>query len=131
MNRSAFPSEMLEYFNLRWCDQSLWALDLPIQTGCVESFQWHLDCPFWASNPPDAIFDLCPRRVLNHPQAFPDHYLRIHRVDTAYPLETAHFGGRLVILDGIHRLAKQVLRGEREVHYRIAPCDSLRPNSGV
>jgi len=123
---SDFPNEMSEYFRLKWDVERLWSIDLPIRTGRVSDFEWHLDCPFWATKPPNNIFDLRPRDVLENPESFPERYQRIVNSDTMKPIDVASFGSLLVVLDGIHRLANLVLSEENEMRYRIVPREYLR-----
>ena len=87
----------------------------------VTDLEWHLDCPFWPTDPPHQIFNLKPRDVLAEPGRYSDHHRRILEADMAYPLEVGHFGSTLVILDGIHRLAKMVSHGTTEAQIRYVP----------
>lgn len=116
-----FPLEMSEYFDLRWLNSKIWAIDLPVLASAIDHFQWHLDCPFWSSNPPDQIFDLCPRDVIDNPKCYADRFQHILEVNTSFPVETMHFESRLVIIDGIHRLANRIINDISEIKYRIFP----------
>lgn len=120
-----FPSEMADYFSSRWNPRLLWQLELPVETIPVETLEWHLDYPFWPSNPPWNIFDLKPRDVLSDCELHRGHYSRILNADTACPLEVGVFGETVVILDGIHRLAKLVLQSVAEVEVRYVPDDHI------
>ncbi len=115
------PEEMSEYFNLRWVNSKIWLIDSPTHNAEISLFQWHLDCPFWASNPPDQFFDLRPRDVINYPKRYPERFQQILTVDTSFPIETMYFESRLVILDGIHRLANLIVNDIPEIKYRIFP----------
>ena len=115
-----FPPDMAEYFNARWTPRQLWNIDLPTEAIQIAELDWHLDYPFWPSDPPGHIFDLRPRAVLEARAVHPGHYERILAADTRYPLEVGVFGSSVVILDGIHRLAKLVREGASEVHVRTS-----------
>ncbi len=114
-----FPKEMHEYFDLSWVNSKIWSIDIPTHNAKINFFQWHLECPFWASNPPDQIFDLCPIAVINNPKRYPERFQHVLSVDISFPIETMYFGSRLVILDGIHRLANLIVNGFPEIKYRI------------
>lgn len=44
--------------------------------------------------------------IINNPSLGPEHYNRISNVNLAYPILIYKFNGRVVVLDGIHRIAK-------------------------
>ncbi len=123
---AGFPAEMSEYFNLRWVNAKIWLLDLPVRSTRVDMFEWHLHCPFWATHPPDKLFDLCPREVIDHPGRYPDRYGKVLAVDTSFAVETMYFDSLLVILDGIHRLANHIFANTYEINYRIVPREDFR-----
>lgn len=132
MNPEHFPHFMADYFNLRWIIEDLWELDLPILEAKISQFVWHLEFPFWASSPPDLIFDLSPQQVLNAPSQYPEHIERISTAAVQFPIETALFGNRLVILDGIHRLVNKIQAGHTHIQYRVIPQESLtRSNNPI
>ncbi len=125
MYSSKFPKEMNEYFNLQWDIYKIWSLDLPIEVDDVSKFNWQMDYPFWATQPPDKIFDLCPREILENLDKFPERHKKIMNVDTKYPIETMYFDSLLIVLDGFHRLAHHIVTGKKEISYRVIPMDKL------
>jgi len=124
IDRTKFPPEMDKYFDLRW-PENLWDLGGSLRNARVSEFEWHLDCPFWASAPPDHIFDLCPRTVLDYPKVYSDRIERIWTVDTSFPITVALFNELRVILDGIHRLTKLVASEKEALQYTVVPLDAL------
>lgn len=124
MNQDSFPQEMHSYFDLKW-PSNLWELAGAVHSSTIDDFIWHMSCPFWASCPPENIFDLAPNSVLESPEQYPDHYHRILIADTSYPLTVSVFNGLPVILDGLHRLSKQVLNADTILHYRVVSNDKL------
>lgn len=125
MYSSKFPKEMSEYFNLRWDNSKIWRLNLPIRVGSVSEFKWMMLLPFWATHPPEKIFNLSPVEVLKNPDKFPERYEKILNVDTTYPIETMYFGSLLIILDGFHRLAHHIIEDKKTIRYRIIPEDNI------
>lgn len=121
MHRLRFPLEMSEYFDLRWENDRIWALDLPIHTGSVDSFEWQLDLPFLPSNSPNQIFDLNPREIIENPTRYREQHQHFLNVVTHFPIETMYFGKLLVILDGFNRLMNHVVNERESITYRIVP----------
>ncbi len=123
--RNDFPQEIAEYFDLRWKKDDLHKIKEAVNIGDVKSFIWHLSCPFWATEPPKKIFDLKPIEIIEKCDKFNDRYKRIMDVDISYPVETIKINDRLVILDGIHRLAKHVILNKEKIKYRVIPGDKI------
>jgi hypothetical protein len=121
-----FPADMSEYFVSRWSRVEIWGLDLPVHMLSTVSLSWHLDYPFWSSQPPKALCDLCPRVVLQRPGAYPEHDKRILEANAGFPLDLGLFGSRWIILDGIHRLVKLVANGTLALRVRRVPQRYIR-----
>lgn len=96
----------------------MWALEIPVTEIDIAELQWHFDEPLWSSRPPEPLFDLTPREVLAEPSAYPHHTRRIRTAALEFPLDLFPYGGRWVVLDGLHRLARLVSDG--------APCARVR-----
>ena len=116
---------MADYFDSRWAPKELWNLDLPVETMLISDVEWHLDYPFWPTKPPEQIFDFKPRDVLTKRADFPEHFNRVLAADTRFPVEVGVFGWTVVILDGIHRLAKLALDGSPELQVRFVPDEYI------
>ena len=121
-----FPPEIAEYFDSTWDKRELWSLELPRSALQISELEWHLDFPFWSTKRPGPVFDLMPRAVLANPQEHSRHWDRIVAADLSFPVDLGDFGGRLVVLDGLHRLAKAVHSGETEMEYRLVPRQHIR-----
>ncbi len=120
-----FPPEMSQYFDLRWDNERIWALDLPVISSPVALFRWHIDYPFLPSDPPSRIFDLRPRTIIERPPEYRSRYDKILNVDTKFPIETMAFGQLLVILDGFNRLMNHIVTKKRTIQYRVVPRESF------
>ncbi|MEM7017180.1 MAG: hypothetical protein AAF512_07535 [Pseudomonadota bacterium] len=116
-----FPPEIAGYFFAQWDRQQIWALNIGVQTDELEQFTWHLQYPFWSTQPPQPLFDLPPAAVLKNPNRYPIHKERIARADLKHPIDVAEFGGRLVILDGLHRLAHAMILKKTHIAFRVIP----------
>jgi hypothetical protein len=121
-----FPDEMVEYFESYWSVEELWSLSIPIEVAPTESFLWHLDHPFWSTCQEVALFDLSPQTVLNRAADFSFHHNRISNADINHPVEVAEFGSTLVVLDGIHRLARLSQLGSIRLQFRLIPRNALK-----
>jgi len=115
------PPEMRDwYFPFDWDLSSLWALDVPTETLPLSDLSWHFDIPIWSVE--DGMnFDLCPREVIQNPGRHPRHDIQIKEADISYPIDMMFTVDRLVIIDGIHRLAKYEINRIEQVQVRIIP----------
>ncbi|MEZ4320405.1 MAG: hypothetical protein R3F61_23195 [Myxococcota bacterium] len=77
----------------------------------VAELEPHLDLAYWASAPPDRVFDLAPRAVLEDPGMHADHAARIDAAEVRWPIRLVDIGGFTMVLDGLHRLARAVRDG--------------------
>jgi hypothetical protein len=121
-----FPRDISEYFLSSWKNEELWGVRVPHSKLAIDELGWHLDYPFLSSNPPLPLFDLIPREVLSAPHRFPRHWDRVVAADLAFPLVISEFGGRLVILDGIHRLLKSMDAGAHVLECKVVSRDVIR-----
>jgi hypothetical protein len=113
------PLEMRDwYFPFNWDLSRLWALDVPTTIFPRSELKWHFDIPIW-SKEKGMHFDLCPVEVLCNPGMHPRHDAQIEKTDLSYPIDMMFSVDRLVIIDGVHRLAKYELNGIDDVQVRI------------
>lgn len=96
-----------------WDIYKLWALDLPIRRLAVEELVWLLDLPVWGKA--GVRFRVSPAQVRADPDKFRKHLRRAMAADLEYPIHLVEHKGRLVILDGYHRLLKAAMQGRREI----------------
>jgi len=112
------------YFPFNWDVDRLWALDVPVQTLPMSGLRWHFDIPIW-SKQGGLAFDLCPIEVLRNPGRYPIHDARIAEADISHPLDLMFSVDRLVIIDGVHRLAKYEKSRLEQVKGRIIPQEMI------
>ena len=91
-----------------WDNRQIRAVEAPVSEMPVAELRWLLDVPIWSSRPPEPLFDLRPREVLDHPERHPRHAQRIREADLEHPLQLLDYKGRWVVLDGLHRLVRLV-----------------------
>jgi hypothetical protein len=109
------------FFPFRWDKHALWALPTAVSVVTLAELDWHLDLPVWSTHPPQPLFNLRPREVIEHPNQHALHWDRILAADTIYPLDLFRHNGRWVIMDGYHRLARCVVVGVERVNIRMHP----------
>jgi len=96
-----------------WNIQKLWELDLPVRRVPVAELAWLLDLPLWQLD--GVRFQVSPRQVRDDPAGFPGHLRRVLACDLSHPIHLVEHNGRLVVLDGLHRLLKAALEGQAEI----------------
>ena len=120
------PAIISEYwYSIDWDVGELWRLDLPAERMPLAALAWHLDVPVW----PDEgrrPYSVTPRQVLENPEENPTEFGRVDAASLAYPLEVFRNRDRLMILDGVHRLAKAHALGLKEVMVRHVPESAVR-----
>lgn len=111
-------------FDFRWDEKKVWALDVPVEEMPIGELTWHFDVPFiWSK--PDGFYDINPREVIDHPELHVEEYERTMRADIRHPIDIMFWKKRWLILDGLHRLMKQVIEGKDEVLVRKIPLEAI------
>jgi len=100
--------------------EKVWSLPYPSTTRLTALLVWHLYYPWWDG------FTICPIEVIREPEKFSYHYNRIQEASTQYPIDLMYNGRqgkqcKLLILDGMHRLAKLYINKIEVVEVRIIP----------
>lgn len=124
-SRSPFP--LLKHLPLslrdvilsfHWDLERLHALDLHERSVAVDELAWHLELPFWAVE--GRPFQVTPMEVASSPDRFGDQWMRTMEASLDHPLDGyVRADGRLVILDGVHRLLKARQLGQDRVRMRL------------
>ncbi len=113
------------WYSIDWDVEEIWRLDLPVETLPLEDLAWHLDIPVW----PDRNgrgYSMTPRQVMDDPRRSPAERDRIENASLEFPLDVYLNRDRLMILDGVHRLAKAAMLGLSEVRIRRVPRGAVR-----
>lgn len=103
-------------FEFSWNEPKVWALNTPVEEIPIEELTWHFAVPFWFK--PGGKYDLTPQEVVDNPQNFAEEYQRIQSSDTSHPLDIMLWKGKWLLLDGLHRLVKLSLDGQKTVKVR-------------
>jgi hypothetical protein len=105
--------------DVHWDMGKLHALPgLPEMEIPVKELVWHLGLPFWAVN--EVPFQVCPQDVLDAPDRYRDQWARTLATDLSFPLHArVDPEGKVIILDGIHRLLKTTVLGQNSVRVHL------------
>ena len=103
--------------DFEWSLEKLQALELPVAEIPVGELAWLLDLPFWRG---EGVYEVRPLDVVSGPQLE-----RTNAADLSKPLHVTRRNGRLVVLDGLHRLLKAARAREETVRVREVPADAL------
>jgi hypothetical protein len=107
-----------------WNIRKLHSLDLPIQPVAVDDLAWLFDLPLWQDN--GTRFQVSPAQVRADPARFPDHMRRVLASDLKHPIHLVKHSGRLVVLDGYHRLLKAAIQGHPQIDAMILSPQDLQ-----
>jgi hypothetical protein len=119
------PESMRDVFPpTRWQLGKLWALDLRVEPVEVADLLWMFDLPLWQLN--GERFKVTPNQVAATPMNFRPHYQRVMDADLDFPVHLVAYRGRLVVLDGVHRLLKAHFLRRRWIEAKIATAAQLQ-----
>ncbi|MFO0763757.1 MAG: hypothetical protein U0518_02745 [Candidatus Gracilibacteria bacterium] len=107
-------------FDFSWNTEKVWQLDEPILIIPIDTLLWHFHMPFWNSEGTDE-YNLTVWDTFLNPQGEISHWHAILNANIQYPLDVMPNKGKLLLLDGLHRLAKLYLMGNTDIHVRIIP----------
>ena len=110
-------------FDFSWDVAKVWKLDVPVVEIDINKLTWHFDIPFYSNN--GQRYSLKPKDVIDNPSQYPQEQTKMDRVGLNYPIDIMENKGRLLILDGLHRLMKIYTRGDKTVMVRIIPRDMI------
>ena len=107
-----------------WNIRKLHSLDLPIQPVAVDDLAWLFDLPLWQDN--GTRFQVSPAQVRADPAGFPDHMRRVMASGLQHPIHLVEHNGRLVVLDGYHRLLKAAIQGHAQIEAMVLSQQDLQ-----
>lgn len=113
------------FFPFDWVPEKVWAVEAPVEELPRVELDWHLCLPFWSSQPEKPLFDVIPNDVLACEVAYPEHYERVVRANISFAIDLMWNKDRLLILDGMHRLARLKLENIEVARVRKIPRDAI------
>ena len=63
--------------------------------------------------------------IINDPEKYKDEYERTMKADLSHPIDIMKNKGRWLILDGLHRLMKAYIQGQKKVKVRKIPRERI------
>ena len=110
-------------FDFNWSVEKVWKLAAPVVEIDIVRLVWHFEIPFYPDR--GAIYCLKPIDVMRNPKKYPEEAGRMAAAAMEYPIDIMENKGRLVILDGLHRLMKAYSRSDRTVKARVIPREKI------
>ncbi|MET7279958.1 hypothetical protein ABZS29_17110 [Kribbella sp. NPDC005582] len=122
---ASMPEELRSVFPpTSWQLEKLWALDLKVEPIEVADLVWMFELPLWQLD--GERFKVTPSQVAETPMNFRPHYQRVMDADLDFPINLVAYRGRLVVLDGVHRLLKAHFLRRRWIEATIATATQLQ-----
>lgn len=109
-------------FDFDWSEEKVWQLDVPSEEMNIKEITWHFDIPFLWEN---GVYNLKPQEVIDNPEDHRKEYDRTMKADLSHPIDIMENKGRWLILDGLHRLMKASIQGEKKVQVRKISRDYI------
>lgn len=107
-----------------WNIDRLHNLELPVRPVSVDDLAWLFDLPLWQDN--GTRFQVSPAQVRADPARFADHMRRVMASDLKQPIHLVEHNGRLVVLDGYHRLLKAAIQGRAQIEAMVLSQQDLQ-----
>lgn len=104
-------------FDFWWDTQKLWAFYAPVIDVEIEKLEWLFELPFWDNNGKQTT--LKPIDVKMHPEIFKEQYIRTMNTDLNYPINIIYLKNRWVVMDGLHRLLKCSILGDKTIKAKV------------
>jgi hypothetical protein len=98
-------------------------LPLPVEEKSINELIWCFNYPVWEKDGTDD-WNLSPQEVIDQVEGSDQHRSKVDTVDLLFPLVIVFNKNKWVILDGIHRLVKAYLQGQKSVKVKILTKDS-------
>lgn len=109
-------------FDFDWSEPKVWSLEVPTEEIGINELIWHFDITFLWEN---GVYNLKPQEVIDNPETHKEEYERTMRADISHPIDIMENKGRWLILDGLHRLMKLAISGEKIIKVRKISRDKI------
>lgn len=106
-------------FDFSWDEEKVWALVEPVEEMVIGELTWHFAIPFhWDAG---GVYNLTSQEIIDNPEKYEKEYARTMRADLSHPIDIMENKGRWLILDGLHRLMRAHIQGQKTVRVRKIP----------
>lgn len=90
----------------------------------IDEFLWMLDVPFWEDHQGNIV--ITPREVIENVNKYPEHRDKIEKCNSSFPIDVMkNKKDEWAILDGLHRLVKLFMKGEKVIRVRKIPREII------
>lgn len=121
VQREGLPSRLQEvYVDFHWSQRKLWELEIHYVDVDIHHLDWILDYPVWYMDP----FSV-PRQIMENPELDQHHWNRVLNAELNYPIHAINWKGRMLILDGIHRLIKAKLEMRPTIKTKVIDANQI------
>lgn len=108
-----------------YCDaEKLGALDIPIVDFEIKKLIWNFDLPLWGKD--NESWNLTPWDVINKVPGSESQQERVMNADMRYPILVLKKNGKWLIVDGVHRLVKAYIDGQKTISAKILTEDLIK-----
>ncbi len=112
-------------FDFSWDESKVWTLNYPAEEIYISELEWHFKIPFhWHGG---KIYNLTSSEIMANPENYKEEYQRTMNSNLDFPIDIMWNKGRWLILDGLHRLMKAKILGQKKVRVRKIPRSEI-PN---
>lgn len=121
IKREFVPDELKDvYVDFYWSQDKLWNLKIEPMQLEINQLEWILEYPVWYMEPHPV-----PVKLMKDSTLDPNHWNRIITADLSFPIHVLKWKGRLLILDGVHRLIKAKTHGALTIMGKVLTDDHI------
>ena len=107
-----------------YCDaEKLGALALPVVDFEIKDLIWNFDLPIWGKD--GESWNLTPWDVINKVLGSESQWRRVVGADVEYPILIMKKNDKWLIVDGVHRLVKAHIMGQKTISAKIVTQDLI------
>ncbi len=119
---SSIPAAIDLWFRIN--EEVLWAIERPVEDLPLYVLEHNLDICYLESLGTDD-WNLSPRMLIKNFDKETKHAEKVINADISYPIEVYFFKNKRIILDGVHRFTKLVMRWSTFIKVRKITDDIL------
>ncbi len=116
------PEEIDVGFKVNY--KKLWDLDISVEEIDISKLEANLDFPYLEQEGTDD-WNLTPRMLIDNFAKEISHAKKVEKTDLDYPIEIYFHNDNWIILDGIHRYVKALMRGDKTIKVRRVSKEML------
>ena len=120
--KSKIPKSLKKAGYEIYCDaEKLGLLNIPVVNFEIGNLIWNFNLPLWGKD--GESWNLTPWDVINKIPGSASQRKRVENVDMTYPILVIEKNGKWLIIDGVHRLVRAYLDGQKMISAKIITQD--------